>query len=273
MTHRVVCLQTRPVFGERTRNLDAAARLLDGVEADLVVLPELFATGYSFRNRDEAADLAEEATGGPTVERLCALSERTGALVVGGFLERDGDRFFNAAAVAAGGRLVHVYRKLHLFGFEPDVFTPGDRELPVVEHDGLRVGVMICFDWIFPEAARVLALRGADVIAHPSNLVLQWCQRAMRTRALENGVYTVTANRVGAEHRSPRPRLAFTGHSVIVDPLGEVLAEGPGEDEAALACEIDTARSRDKTVPSGNDRMTERRPSFYETLSRSDANP
>ena len=251
MTYRVVCLQTHPTFGEVQANLDTAVAQLEGVEADLAVLPELFATGYSFCTRDEAMALAEPWPGGATTERLCALSERTGGMVVGGFLERDGDRLFNSAAVVVQGRPVHAYRKLHLFGFEPETFTPGDGELPVIEHRGLRVGVMICFDWIFPEAARVLALKGADVIAHPSNLVLQWCQRAMRIRALENGVYAVTANRVGTEHRHPRPELPFTGHSVIVDPLGEILAEGPADDAALIEATIDAQRARDKRVASG----------------------
>ncbi len=268
MTHRVVCLQTRPSFGEIQANLEAAGELLADVEADLVVLPELFATGYSFRTRDEAMDLAEPWPAGATTGFLCAHSERTGGMVVGGLLERDGDRLFNSAVVAVDGRPVLAYRKLHLFGFEPETFTPGDGELPVVEHRGLRVGVMICFDWIFPEAARVLALGGADVIAHPSNLVLQWCQRAMRVRALENGVYAVTANRIGTEHRAPRPELAFTGHSVIVDPLGEVLAEGPADDVAVLDAVVDVARARDKQVASGNDRIAERRPECYRALLR-----
>lgn len=266
MTYRVACLQTHPVFGEIQANLDAASTRLAGVEADLIVLPELFASGYSFRTRDEALALAEPWPGGATTERLCALSERTGGMIVGGLLERDGDRLFNSAAVVVAGRPVHVYRKLHLFGFEPETFTPGDGELPVIEHRGLRVGVMICFDWIFPEAARVLALAGADVIAHPSNLVLQWCQRAMRIRALENGVYAITANRVGTEHREPRPELPFTGHSVIVDPLGEVLAEGPAGEPALLEATVDVARARDKSVASGNDRIAERRPEWYATL-------
>jgi predicted amidohydrolase len=125
---------------------------------------------------------------------------------------------------------------------------------------------MVCFDWMFPEAARVLALEGADVIAHPSNLVLQWCQQAMRIRALENGVYAVTTNRVGREHRAPRPELPFTGHSVIVDPLGELLAEGSGDEPALLEATIDIAHARDKRVPSGNDRITERRPEVYQAL-------
>lgn len=266
-THRVVGLQTRPEFGAVSRNLDAAGRLFEGLEADLVVLPELFATGYCFRDRAEAQEFAEPYPGGKTVERLCAWSEQTGGIVVGGFLERDGNRLFNAAAVVAAGRPLLAYRKLHLFGFEPELYTPGDRDLRVVEHAGLRVGIMICFDWIYPEAARVLALKGADVIAHPSDLVLRWCQQAMRVRALENGVYVITSNRVGTEHRPPRPEIRFTGHSVIVDPLGEVLAEGPPEDEARLEAHVDVARARDKTMPVvGNDRLAERRPVFYEAL-------
>jgi predicted amidohydrolase len=265
---RVACVQTQPEFGAVGANLDAAERLLEPVEADLVVLPELFATGYSFRDRRELAEFAEPYPEGPTVERLCAWSERTGGMVIGGFVEGDGERFYNAAAVVANGRTLHVYRKLHLFGFEPEYFDAGDGELPVIEHAGLRVGVMICFDWIYPEAARCLALAGADVIAHPSNLVLPWCQRAMPTRALENGVYAVTCNRVGEETRPPRPSLRFTGHSVVVSPTGDVLAEALEDDVAVLETEIDVSRSRNKTLPSGNDPLAERRPAFYARLLR-----
>ena len=270
MSHHVACLQTRPVFGAVRENLDDATTRLAGVEADLVVLPELFATGYSFRSRDEAMDLAESWPEGPTVEALAAISARTGGMVVGGFVERDGERLFNSAAVLIDGQPRHAYRKLHLFGFEPETFTPGDGPLPVIEHAGLRVGVMICFDWIFPEAARALALHGADILAHPSNLVLQWCQRAMRTRTLENGVYAITANRVGTEHREPRPELPFTGGSLVLDPLGEALAEGPRDVPALLEAEVDVMRSRDKHVASGNDRIAERRPEWYGALLRAD---
>lgn len=273
MEHHVACLQTRPAFGEVRANLDAVEARLAGTRADLVVLPELFATGYAFRTRDEAYDLSEAWPEGATTERLCAVSEGTGGMVVGGLLERDGDRLFNSAAVVVAGRPVLRYRKIHLFGFESETFTPGDGPLPVLEHRGLRVGVMICFDWMFPEAARVLALAGADVIAHPSNLVLQWCQRAMRTRALENGLYAITANRVGTERRPPRPELAFTGHSVVVDPLGELLAEGPADDEVLLEATVDVVRARDKHVASGNDRIAERRPEWYATLLRADTSP
>ena len=194
-------------------------------------------------------------------------------MVVGGYLERDGAGLFNAAAVCVAGEAVTSYRKVHLFGFEPELYDRGDTPFPVVEHGGLRVGVMICFDWIYPEVARALALDGADVIAHPSNLVLQWCQQSMRTRALENGVYAVTSNRVGREHREPRPDLGFTGRSVVVDPLGEVLAEGAPDAPDVLEVGVDVRKARDKHVPSGNDRIAERRPDFYAALLRPNTIP
>jgi len=263
-SHVLAALQTEPRFGDVAGNLDEVERALEGHRADLVVLPEFFATGYSFRSREELADLAEPFVGGPTTERLRAWSRSTGGMIVAGFPECDGERFYNAAVVVAGGERVACYRKVHLFGFEREMFTPGDRPFAVHEHAGLRVGVMICFDWMFPEAARTLALRGADVIAHPSNLVLPgWCQRAMLVRALENGVYTVTANRCGSEHRAPRPALAFTGASRIVGPRGLSLADAPSEGEHWIEAVAETVLSRDKRIPSGNDLLAERRLSFY----------
>jgi predicted amidohydrolase len=262
-TKRVLCLQTDPAFGEVAENLDAADALLGDARADLVVLPELFATGYSFRDRAEAASMAETFPKGPTLERLLAWSRRTRGVVVAGYVEKDGARQFNAAAIVAAGKPLASYRKVHLFGFERECFDPGDRPFSVVEHEGLRVGTMVCFDWIFPESARALALAGADVIAHPSNLVLPWCQRAMPVRAIENGVYTATANRVGVEARAPRPTLRFTGGSLVVAPDGEVLAAAPAEGTARVDAVIDPRRSRDKRLPSGNDRLAERRPALY----------
>jgi predicted amidohydrolase len=262
-------VQTDPVFGEVARNLDAAEAALRDVEADLVVLPELFSTGYSFRDRAEAERLAEPFPDGPTVRRLLAWSRRGGAAFVAGFAERAGGRVHNAAAIVADGRPLGRYRKVHLFGFEREVFDAGDETFPVVEHRGLRVGTMVCFDWIFPESARSLALAGADVIAHPSNLVLPWCQRAMPLRALENGVYAATANRVGAEERPPRPRLRFTGGSLVVAPDGEVLASAGPDAPGVVAAEVSVARARDKRLPSGNDRLADRRPSLYRTQARS----
>ena len=256
--------QTNPVFGEVEANLDAVEALIADLQADLLVLPEFFASGYSFRDRAEGLALAESFEDGPTVERLLTWSRQTGGVIVAGYPEREGDRLYNAAAVVANGERLRSYRKIHLFGFEGDVFDPGDRPFEVIEHDGMRVGTMICFDWMFPESARTLALRGADVIAHPSNLVLPgWCQRAMCIRALENRVFTVTSNRYGEEARTPRPTLRFTGASRIADPHGQVVEDAPDAGDALLRTTVDIRRSRDKQIPSGNRLFLERRPAFY----------
>lgn len=263
-TYTVACLQTAPAFGEIDANCAVVERALEGVEADLVVLPELFATGYSFRDRDEILAHAEPFPDGPTIQRVLDWSRRTGGMIVAGYPERAGDQVFNAAAIVADGRPIDSYRKIHLFGFERGSFDPGDKGFPVHTHGDLRVGTMICFDWIYPEAARALALAGADVIAHPSNLVLPgWCQQAMRIRALENHVYTVTANRFGEERRPPRPALRFTGASRIAGPHGDVRADGPADEQALITLPIDVELARCKQVPSGNDLLAERRPEYY----------
>ena len=128
---------------------------------------------------------------------------------------------------------------------------------------------MICFDWMFPEAARTLALRGAEVIAHPSNLVTPgWCQRAMPVRALENMVATATANRFGAEHRPPRPALQFTGASQICDPWGTEAARAPAEGQCVVRAEIDRSPIRLKRFPSGNEILRDRRPDLYGQIGR-----
>ncbi len=258
-----VALQTDPRFGEIEGNVAAADALLGDLAPDLLVLPELFTTGYAFRDRAEAAAVAERFPDGPTLAWLSRASARGGGVAVGGYVERDGERLYNAAAVFADGRPLTSYRKIHLFGFEREVFDPGPGPFPVVEHRGVRVGVMICFDWRFPEAARTLALAGADVIAHPSNLVMPHCQAAMVTRALENGVYTVTANRIGTEHRPPRAPLVFTGASAIVTPAGVTVERGPAARPARLVAPFDPAIARDKVLASGNDILRERRPDAY----------
>ena len=207
-------------------------RWLAGVDADLVVLPELFATGYAFRDRAEALGAGRGAGRAAPDRRLPgaprARARAAWSSVVS--LERDGDAALQQRGGRRRGRAAsRLPQAAPLRLRARDSSMPGDGRFPVVEHAGPRVGVMICFDWIFPEAARILALEGADVIAHPSNLVLPWCQRAMPIRALENGVYTVTANRIGEEHRPPRPDArASRARSLIVSPLGESLAEGSG---------------------------------------------
>ena len=156
------------------------------------------------------------------------------------------------------------YRKLHLFLNEKDFFELGDEGLPVFDLGACRVGMLVCFDWIYPEVWRVLALKGADVICHPSNLVLPGlAQRAVPIHALTNRVYVVTANRIGSEGE-----LTFTGLSTLADPRGEVLAQAPPAEEAVCVVDIDLALARDKQITPRNHLFADRRPEAYAELIR-----
>ncbi|MFQ6091953.1 MAG: nitrilase-related carbon-nitrogen hydrolase, partial [bacterium] len=190
-------IQSFPKFGEKERNVRGAVERMSEVEADLVVLPELFNSGYLFRSVQELEELSEEIPEGFTTQTLMEIARKRSTYVVGGLPERAGKIFYNSAVLVGPEGFIDLYRKAHLFADEPKWFEKGDTPFRVHDIGLARVGVLICFDWIFPEAARTLALRGADIICHPSNLVLPYCQKAMVTRSLENGLFSITCNRIG----------------------------------------------------------------------------
>jgi predicted amidohydrolase len=254
-------IQNSPRFGEKEENFSQVTALTKGIKADLLVLPELFATGYTFTSREEANHLAEDLNG-ITAGFMKKISADTGAIIVGGFIERDGDRIFNAAAMISGDKVIGTYRKIHLFNKEKFWFTPGDKPLQVFELNGMKIGMMICFDWIFPEVTRTLVLRGAQIIAHPSNLVMPYCQSAMVTRCLENRVFAVTANRTGRETRGDDD-FHFTGRSQITCVNGNILSSAPMGQTCLDTIDIDIHHADNKHVNPNNDLLKDRRENFY----------
>ena len=264
MSHRVAAFQFAPDFMDTTRNVARIENALSTLDAAIGVFPELCSTGYWFRSREELLSLAETADGSfVTMLRDQALARKT--ILVAGFAERDGNAVYNTAVTVLPDGARHVYRKTHLFAEEKTIFAPGDTGFPVVRHEGLSLGVMICYDWRFPEAARTLALRGADVILHPSALVAlpRLWKPVMRTRAFENRVATVTANRTGTEWHG-EASLTFHGSSQIVDVNGDVLAETGTDEEGWIAAEIDPTRARRKAFSEWNDIFLDRRPDMYD---------
>ncbi len=257
----IAVMQTRPVFLDTEGNIKRAVDLIGSVRADAAVFPELFTSGYTFARASEV-EAAAVKPDDPALGPLYEASRERGMGICGGYAERSGDRFFNSSFFIADGELIANYRKTHLFAHEKEFFAPGDSGFSVFGYKDARFGMMICFDWFFPEAARALALSGADVILHPANLVLPYCQRVMYARALENRVFTVTANRVGTERNAGRQN-AFTGGSVVVSPSGKYLLEMDTEREECRTVEIDPARARDKKVTALNDLFADRRPEFY----------
>jgi predicted amidohydrolase len=263
---RVGYLQSEPVFGDKDLNLKRVAEYLDDTKADLVVLTELFATGYVFESRDELVGLAEDVNG-PTFDFLKDLSNRMRMGIVAGIAELDGADCYNSCFLFSEGRVVARYRKIHLFDREKEMFTPGNLPFTVVDFKGAKLGLMICFDWIFPEVARILALRGAQLLCHPSNLVLPYCPQAMLTRAIENRVFAVTANRIGTEERAGLS-LTFIGMSQIVSPRGEVLARAGKDEEGLTILDINLSEADNKMVTRRNHVIDDRRPEFYDDLCR-----
>lgn len=234
-------------------NVDKALRLIGRKRADLIVIPELFNSGYNFRNRGEVARVAETIPHGPTTQALVEFSRDSHSMVVAGIAERKGRNYYNSAVVVKNGKFLGTYQKVHLFYNEKKYFKPG-HEFKVFGN----VGVMVCFDWYFPESTRTLTLRGAQIIAHPSNLVLSNCPESMKTRALENRVYTVTADRVGVERG-----LRYTGLSEIVSPLGRIIYRASPVKEECVVKEIDLSLARNKSVTPKNNLLKDRTPSAY----------
>ncbi|MFX0094313.1 MAG: nitrilase-related carbon-nitrogen hydrolase [Candidatus Hodarchaeota archaeon] len=261
---RVGFVQNAPKFGEKEENFQHIERLLQSTRADLIVLPELFATGYAFVSKVEVENLGEPAEGGETSECLIKIAKHTGAIVVGGFIEKTGDKIYNGALMVSKEGFIAVYRKIHLFYKEKLWFSPGNKPFKVYHFSkrDVNIGMMVCFDWIFPEATRTLAKLGADIIAHPANLVLPYCQRSMVTRCLSNRVFAVTANRIGRECRG-EDDFTFTGTSQITAHNGDILAFAPQDKEAVKFVDIDVEKARNKFVTEYNDVFKDRRVDFY----------
>jgi 5-aminopentanamidase len=257
--------QFDPVFGEKHRNIEKALERAREVRADLLVLPELFATGYQFVSKAEAFELSEPVPEGYTTQAMIQLCRQQGMYIVAGLAERDGEHVFNSAILTGPGGFIGVYRKTHLFFEEKLWFEPGNSGFQVFDTPIGQIGIMICFDWVFPESMRTLTLMGAEIVAHPANLVLPWCPSAMPIRCLENRVFAVTANRIGAEHRKDDQTLSFIGSSQITAIDGAILARAPEREEAAMTAEIDIAKARDKTLNPFNNLIKDRRPEFYRT--------
>lgn len=259
---KVGFMQFSPLFGRKEENVERVVNSLRGAKADLLVLPELFSTGYLFLNEEELRRSAETISDGPTVSNFLELAKKQNTNLVFGIAERADDKLFNSSVLVTAKGECFVYRKLHLFDREKRLFSPGDKELEVFDIGEAKIGMMICFDWIFPEVARSLALKGADIICHPSNLILPHCQDAMVTRCLENRIFAITSNRTGTEKRR-KEELTFTGRSQIVDPKGRVLAQANAFEEKLCIIEIDPFLAKDKKVTPNNHIFEDRRTDFY----------
>ncbi|NOU61008.1 nitrilase-related carbon-nitrogen hydrolase [Marinifilum caeruleilacunae] len=257
---KLALVQFAPVFGDLQSSMQKLELLLQKAkDADLIVLPEMANTGYNFDSKKQAYALSEPAQNSLFVEFLINQCKRYNFALVTGFAEKEGEKLYNSALLIDESGVVSTYRKLHLFMNEKNIFEAGDIDLEVIDYKGTKLGMLVCFDWMFPEAWRKLALQGAELILHPSNLVLPYAQSVIPSYALVNRMYIATANRVGSEKD-----LTFTGQSVIAGCKGEILAKAGVETEEVLMVDIDPSLALNKMITPLNDAFEDRRTDKYE---------
>src|SRR5215216_6333911 len=266
---RVSCAQYAVHEGDRDHNLERSLRFIRRAAAegtDLVVLPELANSGCDLGSRDQALELAEESPSGPTVRAWREEAEGSDVCVVGGLLERKGDTLYNSAVLLGPGMLGR-YRKTHLWDKEKLLYEPG-RELPVFDTILGRIGILICYDAWFPEAARTLALKGAQLLCVPSNAPDDWVPEEQRRGGLTmlnvhaiahanaNRLFVAISNRVGD---------GYLGHSCVVEPTGGVLALGGPTEEGLVLADVAPGRSRsEKRLTDASHAFGDRNPAVYE---------
>ena len=258
-------LQFAPRFGDIDANISIALSMIDTADAELLVLPELFNTGYHFTSVEETWDLAEEIPAGKTTKALCTIAQKNRIHIVAGIAEIADGSLYNSAVLVSPDGYLATYRKVHLFNEENLWFQPGNKGFDVYDIGQCKIGIMICYDWFFPESARVLALQGADIICHPANLVLPYCQDSMVTRCLENKIYAITANRTGCEERNGK-NFNYTGKSQITSPNGSILHRADADSDEMGIVEMDIANARDKRTSIYNDLFADRKVTYYQDL-------
>lgn len=271
---RIACAQYAVREGDRDFNLRRTLDLIRRASlmgADLVVLPELATSGCAFASRRDAFVLAERYPEGRTIRLWREEVERSGLYVVGGMLEKDADALYNAAVLVGPGGVAGRYRKTHLWDGEKRLYEPGS-ELPVFDTPLGGIGLLVCYDAWFPEAARTLATKGAQILCVPSNAPDDWVPETERRGGLTmldvhciahanaNRIFVAAANRVGD---------GYLGRSCIVDVTGGVLALGGAAEERLLVAEVEPDRAlREKKLTESAHALDDRNPAVYETGGR-----
>lgn len=239
---KIAGFQMQSVLGDVEANLakiDIAARNAADQGARLLIAPELALTGYGASNLFPS--LASPADG-PVAEQLSVIARRHALTIVAGFAEADGSTIYNSAFVTNGAGESTIYHKSHLYGpYERQWFCPEAPHSVLVNVEGVKMGLLICYDVEFPENVRRLARAGADLVVVPTALPVGWsgqfiAEHMIRVRAFENQVFVAYINHCGADEN-----FAYAGLSRIAAPDGRVLAEAPADGEALILADIEPA--------------------------------
>lgn len=259
---KIAQIQFDPQLGNLSDNCLKVASLLEKAKgARLVILPELANSGYNFLDRKQALSMASTINKSTYIEMLTETARKQNQFIVSGFLEKDGDELFNTSVFISPNGAIDKYRKIHLFMNEKQIFSKGNLGVEVFEMDGFKLGMLICFDYLFPEIWRIMGLKGADLITHPSNLVTYKAFKVVPAQAVINRFFIFTTNRIGTEKD-----ISFSGRSFVVDPEGDVLTEASADKEEILFSEIDPFTSRNKMITAKNHVFNDRFPEDYKDI-------
>ena len=254
----VAYIQFAPVLDDLNSTIKNLEPLIENVSnANLVVLPELANSGYNFKNKEQAFQTAESTETGIFTNFLKEKCKQHNFHIVSGINEIENGKLFNSAILVNSDGCIGKYRKIHLFLNEKKYFQHGNK-LPVFDLGFCKIGILICFDHLFPEPWRILALKGAQIICHPSNLVTNLTLKTLPAQALMNKIFIITANRIGSEGD-----LFFTGKSRIIDPLGERICQAFIDKEDTSIIKIDPNKADDKIINSMNHIFKDRKAEVY----------
>lgn len=284
----IACVQFEPEVGGLDKNREKSIACIEtAIEdgGDFIVLPELANSGYVFNSRNEAYSQSEPIPEGETAQQWSELAQENSVYIVGGYAERDGDKLYNSAVLVGPDGYIGTHRKIHLWNEEKLWFEPGDR-VDVFETKIGRIGMQICYDQWFPELSRIQAMKGADIIAEPTNWVpineyeqaghlgpgeLARANMLAISNAHVNTVWFVCADRVGTERGQ-----SFLGRSLVVDPEGNPVAGPASQDEEEHLivdeCNIMAART-EKNWNGLNVIPRDRRTDLYDELLGYDDQP
>ena len=262
MRAAVSIIQFQPAFAEPEENIRRLEMLFDAVEGSrLIILPELSNSGYNFTGYKEAYQYSEViGREGIFQDFLIARAKSKDIFIVSGINEREGDKLYNTAILVGTEGILGRYRKVHLFMNEKDIFQRGNTGFPVFDLGGFKIGIMICFDYLFPEPWRIMAQKGADLICHPSNLLTGNAHHCLPGLSLMNQIFIATANRIGTEGD-----ITFCGRSVFTDPSGRITEMASPDKTEIITTEIDTQISGNKMITARNHVFDDRMPELYVT--------
>ncbi len=250
-------IQYAPVTGDKEKNLEKIRGLIKVEHSDIFVLPEMGMTGYPTNTKEELLNNAETMDG-QLIKSLAEIAKENDTCIVVGMPEIVGDKVFNTTVAVSADGLLAKYQKAHLFMEEKNCLYSGTTQPVIFKFKGFNIALGICYDYMFPEFWRKLALAGADLFCNTANFVFDYGFRVMQVRSIENGVFSITVNRVGEEDG-----ILYRGGSEIVDNRGNILAKANETEEKAYVVDVDLNKSKDKQWNRLNNLFADRREEIY----------